>query len=249
MRYCRLSSGSACEATPPDAMILMWSAPLRSSSRVAFTTSGTPSAIRPVQDRPEQHAQKLCDSGAQPTFAVTTGLAERLAGDEQSRAFEQPLLDRGLDAVVGAAGVAQRGKAAMQHGAHSDRAFRGKQRKRHIGQQAQVHLGEHDVDVRVDQPRHQRATTQVDAGGGRAGERAVGDLLHGAVLDQDVTRHPATHPGAGRGSGRRGTDSRSCAADLLLTNFQPMIGFLRQLAAGDEHACQPTNYRPRGRGA
>ena len=117
---------------------------------------------------------------------MTTGLAERLAGDEQSRAFEQPLLDRGLDAVVGAAGVAQRGKAAMQHGAHSDRAFRGKQRKRHIGQQAQVHLGEHHVDVRVDQPRHQRATTQVDAGGGRAGERAVGDLLHGAVLDQDV---------------------------------------------------------------
>jgi hypothetical protein len=57
MRYCRLSSGSDCDATPPETMILMWSAPLRSSSRVARITSGTPSATRAVQARPLQHAQ------------------------------------------------------------------------------------------------------------------------------------------------------------------------------------------------
>ena len=123
--------------------------------------------------------------GAQPALAVAAGLAQRLAGDEQARALEQALLDRGLDAVVGAAGVAQRGEAAMQHGAHGDRAFRGEQRQRHVGQQAQVHLGEHDMDVRVDQPRHQRAAAEVDARGRGAGDRAVGDLLHRAVLDQD----------------------------------------------------------------
>ena len=140
--------------------------------------------MRPVQFRPEQQAQKfpIC---AQAAFAVAAGLAERLTGDEQPRAFEQALFHRGLDAVVGTAGVAQRGEAAMQHGAHRDRAFRGEQCQRHVGQQAQVHLGEHDVDVCVDQPRHQRAAAKVDAGGGRAGNRTVGDLLHRAVLDQD----------------------------------------------------------------
>ena len=36
--------------------------------------------------------------GAQAEVAVAAGLAERLAGDEQPRALEQSLLDRGLDA-------------------------------------------------------------------------------------------------------------------------------------------------------
>ena len=78
MRYCRLSSGSSCEATPPDTMILMWSAPLRSSSRAALITSGTPSATRAAQVRPEQQAQNTLRLGAQAEVAVAAGLAERL---------------------------------------------------------------------------------------------------------------------------------------------------------------------------
>ena len=203
MRYCRLSSGSACEATPPDAMILMWSAPLRSSSRVALITSGTPSATRAVQDRPEQQAQNFPVCGAQPVIAVAAGLAQRLAGDEQARAFEQALLDRGLDAVVGAAGVAQRGEAAMQHGAHGHRAFGGEQRQRHVGQQAQVDLGEHDMDVRVDQARASAC--------GRAGRcawrrrwRSGGRRPPSPCRPRPGRRcRPAARPCADRGSVRR----------------------------------------------
>ena len=141
--------------------------------------------MRPVHDRPEQKAQKLSDSVRRRRSPWPPVWLSGWPAMNRARAFEQALLDRGLDAVVGAAGVAQRGEAAMQHGAHGDRAFRGEQRQRHVGQQAQVHLGQHDMDVRVDQPRHQRAAAEVDARGGGAGNGSVGDLLHRAVLDQD----------------------------------------------------------------
>ena len=49
----------------------------------------------------------------------------------------------------------------------------------------QVDLGQHDMDVRVDQARHQRAAAEVDARGAGGGDRTVGDVLDHAVFDQD----------------------------------------------------------------
>ena len=102
----------------------------------------------------------------------------------EPRPDEQALLDGCLHAPIGAAGVAQRGEAAHQHGVHGDRALGGEQGQRHIVQQPQVHLGQHDMDVAVDQPRHQRAVADRDARGGAGADRAVGDVLDEAVFDQ-----------------------------------------------------------------
>ena len=117
---------------------------------------------------------------------MAAGGADRLAGDINPRTDDMSGFDRGLDAPVGAAGVAQRGEAAVQHRAHLHRALRGEQGQGDVGQQAQVHLGQHDVDVRVDQAGHQGAVADVDALGVGRGDRAVGDLPDQGVLDQDL---------------------------------------------------------------
>ena len=124
--------------------------------------------------------------GTQAGFAVAAGLAERRARDEQPRPYEQPLLHRSLDAPVGAAGVAQRGKAAHQHGAHGGGGLGRHQGERRVGEESNIHFGEHDVDMGVDQSWHQRAAAEVDALCRGAGDRAIGDLADDAVLHQNV---------------------------------------------------------------
>ena len=69
----------------------------------------------------------------------------------------RPELDRGLDAPVGAAGVAHRGEAAIDHAAHQLGRLGGQQGERHALEIADVHLGQEHMDVAVDQPRHQGA--------------------------------------------------------------------------------------------
>ena len=56
--------------------------------------------------------------GAAARIAVAAGRADGAAGDEQPRARDQAGLDGGLDAPVGAAGVAHRGEAAIDHALH-----------------------------------------------------------------------------------------------------------------------------------
>ena len=141
--------------------------------------------MRAAQFRPEQQAQKFCPWVRKRMIGVAAGLAQRLAGDEQPRADEQALFHRSLEAPVGAAGVAQRGEAAVQHRAHGDGAFGGQQGQGHVGEQLQVDLGQHDVDVRVDQAGHQGAVADVDALGVGRGDRAIGDFLDQGVLDED----------------------------------------------------------------
>jgi hypothetical protein len=50
----------------------------------------------------------------------------------------------------------------------------------------EIHLGQQDVDMGVDQPWHQCAAAQVDARRGRAADRPIGDFLDAIVLDQHV---------------------------------------------------------------
>ena len=100
--------------------------------------------------------------GAAAGIAVAAGRADRLAGDEEARAGDQARLDGGLDAPVGAAGVAHRGEAAIDHAAHQLGRLGGQQGERHALEMADVHFRQEDVDVAVDQARHQRALAAVD---------------------------------------------------------------------------------------
>ncbi len=60
------------------------------------------------------------------------------------------------------------------------------ERVRQLGVERQVGRRRDDVDVAVDQPRHQRPAGEVDHAGARRGDRPVRDLADRAVLDEDV---------------------------------------------------------------
>jgi hypothetical protein len=49
---------------------------------------------------------------------MTTGLNERLAADEQTRSFDDLLINGALEAGVGAAEVTDRGEPAQEHLLH-----------------------------------------------------------------------------------------------------------------------------------
>ena len=52
---------------------------------------------------------------------MTAGLDERLAADEEARAFDNLLINGALEAGVGAAEVADRGEPAQKHLLHDPR--------------------------------------------------------------------------------------------------------------------------------
>ena len=124
--------------------------------------------------------------GAAAAVAVPAGGAERLAGDEQPRPRQQPLVGRLLEAPVGAAGVAHAGEAAIEHGAHEHGGARRHQRQRHVLEPRDGDLGQHDMHVAVDQARHQRAPAAVDHVGARRLDRLGRDLLDLLALDQQL---------------------------------------------------------------
>ena len=59
-----------------------------------------------------------------PQIAVAARLAEGVAGEQKTWAFEQALRDGVGKAVIGASGVAHRREAAPQHRAHHDARLR-----------------------------------------------------------------------------------------------------------------------------
>ena len=126
-------------------------------------------AVDETAERPEtagEHPVAVVETMAH--VAMTAGLAQPLAGDDQPRPGEQPLLDGERQAVVGAAAVAHRGEAARQHRRHdAGGAGRGQRRRRH-GVGAKVDQTGDDMDVAVDQAGHQRLAGEVDPFGAGA---------------------------------------------------------------------------------
>jgi hypothetical protein len=116
---------------------------------------------------------------------MTAGLDERLAADEETRSFDDLLIDRALEADVGAAEVADRGEPAQKHLLHDPRRV---QRDERIGQSRVVgRVGQRrdDMGVAVDEAGHQGLAAQVDAVGGGILDRLVRNLLDEPVGDAD----------------------------------------------------------------
>ena len=117
---------------------------------------------------------------------MAAGRADRSARDEQARPRNIALIDRGLDAPVGAAGVAHAGEAAVEHAEHQPRGPRGHQRQRNSFEEADIHFAQGDVHMAVDQAGHQRAAAAIDDVGALRLDRFLGDLPDGLTLDQEL---------------------------------------------------------------
>jgi hypothetical protein len=99
---------------------------------------------------------------SRPEVAVTAGLAQGLAGDDEARTLDQPFIDRPDETVVGASGVAHgREPAHQQLSQDARRAHRRERRRRHrVG--GEIDQRGHHMHVAVDQPRHQGPAGKID---------------------------------------------------------------------------------------
>ncbi len=151
--------------------------------------------VHPVAD-PAHRAELPVRLGpvlvAAAEISVSAGLRERLAGEVEARGIEQPLVSRHPERVGRPAHVAHGGEAAHQHPMHDlGRAMR----HQRIGQRrvdAEVGVAGHDMNMRIDQPRHQRPPAEIKGlrcGGGDGGAH--------------LADHPPLHEHGG-GVGRRG---------------------------------------------
>ena len=148
-------------------------------------------AVGNARQRADAHAAGArCVAGevvrAGAHVAVAAGLAERAAGDEQPRTVGQTGLDRLLQRMAGAAGVAHGGEAAPQHAAQQQRRAQRHQHVRHVHLLRQIELDGDRMHMQVDQAGHQRLALEIDGAVGLHLERPVGDLLDQIVLDQHV---------------------------------------------------------------
>jgi hypothetical protein len=127
---------------------------------------------------------------------VPAGLADRAARYEETRAGEITALDGLANAPVGPARVPHRREAPIEHGAHERRGARGQERERHGLERPDVDLRQEDMDVAVDQARHERPAAHVDAGRAGGADRPGRDLPDPVALDED--RHAVQEIGGRR---------------------------------------------------
>ena len=99
---------------------------------------------------------------ARPGVAVPAGLAQRHARREDARPAHEALLDRFGEPAIGAAGIADRREAALQHALEHPGRLQGQQGDRPIRQPGERRVDGEHMDMRVDQPRHQRAACEID---------------------------------------------------------------------------------------
>jgi hypothetical protein len=116
---------------------------------------------------------------------MAAGLAQRLAGDDEARRREIAFLGRLLQAEIGAADIAHRGEAAHQHLAHDHEGAGGHQRIRQLRVAAEIGDAGDDMDMGVDQARHQGLALEVDDLGLGRGD-GLADLADGAALHEDA---------------------------------------------------------------
>jgi hypothetical protein len=142
---------------------------------------------------------------ARPQIAVAAGLADDPAAVEQSRSLDEALAQRPRQADIAPADVAQGGEAAIEAGAHEPRRIVGNVGLGRADHRREIDRGGVDVDVGVDQARHQHPAGAVDDIGTVAGdERLFRDLAHDAVGHEDVTtvsqrlRPAVEHPRAAK---------------------------------------------------
>ena len=152
----------------------------------------------------EHHAEVRIMVGREPALggrahvAMPTRLAQDAVADEHPRPGDQPLLDRGPEARVGAAGVADRGVAPVEHVAEAPDHLDGDEAGRVLpGLVAEVDVDRSHVDMGIDEAGQQRPAPDVDPVAVRQGGTA------GRMSRIGRPRQPARRPRAGRHPGRR----------------------------------------------
>lgn len=98
-------------------------------------------------------------------------------------------------APVGTTGVANRGKAAVQHSLEHARRLCRDERRRNQRQLVQVGGDRHGVNMGIDQARHEGAAGEIDRVAIRVANRNVADFADGVAFDQHVETF--ARPGCG----------------------------------------------------
>jgi hypothetical protein len=98
----------------------------------------------------------------QPVVSVSSGLAQRLHGDQQVGPVHQARTDRLLHAEVGAVGVPDVGDAAVERPPQVGLGQEEEHGERRLQQPDRVKVGQHDVHMRVDQARQHGQARYVD---------------------------------------------------------------------------------------
>jgi hypothetical protein len=122
---------------------------------------------------------------------MSAGLREIASRVQQTRPDRQPVAQRLRVADIGTARVAHGREPALQH-LRQGSVGKGREILGASGDQLQhVEVGRPDVHMRVDQPRHQGSTTDVDQIAlGRPSYPTLGHLLDEPVGDQHLGAAP-----------------------------------------------------------
>ena len=123
---------------------------------------------------------------ARPQIAMPAGLAQRLSRGENPRAAHQPLLHRLGKAGIGTPGVADCRKPAPQHAFEDPRRLQRDEADRLLREPHQYLVDRDDMDMRIDQPRHQGMPGKIDEFRRLAFDRPVGDFADQSALDKHV---------------------------------------------------------------
>ena len=151
---------------------------------------GLPYRVGPVGDAAnEDHAVATQagwpDIGAPVAVVVAAGRADRAAGDEEARARDQARFDGRLGAPVGAAGIAHRGEAAIEHAFQPAGRARHHQGERHGLHPVDIDFAVMGMHVAVNQARHHRALAAVDHLSLGGLDRLRRDFPDDIAFDQD----------------------------------------------------------------
>ena len=124
---------------------------------------GAPHRVHAIRNYGERIEVAAATVIAGPKVAMAAGLADGAATvEEPGNAVQEALAQRGGQAHIGAAHIAQRSKAAIQTGAHEPRGEMRQIRERRLRHAREVQTGGVDVYVRVDQPGHEDAARAID---------------------------------------------------------------------------------------
>ena len=118
--------------------------------------------------------------------AVAAGHADGASRNEEAWAVNGAVFDSLPYAPVRAAGVPDGREATAQHVLEQLGRFRGHEGQRVVLELAHGEFHDEDVDVAVDEARHQSAAAEVDAGRGRGLQWRGGDLANGLALHDHV---------------------------------------------------------------
>ena len=174
-----------------------------------------------------------------PRVAVAAGLADHAEADLHARPADEAVVDRLLDAEVGAARVADGGDADAERRLEVVHRLVEAVAERRLEVARRVDGADHDVGVAVEQARQERLAGQVDAlvaveAGTDLDDAAVlddqvrlGRIGAGAVEDAGAGEHGARHaPRLQRGGHRRSIGPPSPQEDPMAETLAPPSGAL-----------------------